>query len=185
MLKLALCTAAALVFLGSAGFAADPSVASSTLPSEKAPAMTTTRAVPATGDFLAKVTAGNRFEIDSSELALKKSQSAEVQAFAKRMVADHGEVAAKFQQALGEAKLSSGPDALDARHRVILDDLATKDGADFDKTYLAAEAKAHEQSVALFQSYADGGDNARLKQFAGELLPVLKKHLEQVSKISG
>lgn len=141
--------------------------------------MTTTKTVPATADFLAKVMAGNRFEIESSRLALKKSRSVEVQNFARTMVSDQDAAAATFGQALDEARLSPGPDALDARHRVILDDLATKDGPDFDRAYLDAEAKAHRHAVALFQAYADRGDNARLKQFAQELLPVLKRHLER------
>ena len=188
MFRLALCTAAlaslAPLFvasgaLSSAAKAADPS----TLTFEQAAAPTTRKAVPSTGDFLARVTAENRFAIDSGELALKKSQSPAVLAFAKMMVADHSDAVAKLQQILGEAMLSSGPDALDARHRVVLDDLATRNGADFDKAYLDAEIKAHTRAVALFQSYADGGDNARLKQFAEELLPVLKKHLEQVAQV--
>ena len=101
----------------------------------------------------------------------------------RRPVPRAAEAATKLQQVLTDAKLSAGPDALDARHRVVLDDLATKNGADFDKTYVDAAIKAHERAVALFQSYAGGGDNARLKQFAADLLPVLKKHLEQVSRI--
>lgn len=179
MFRLALSAAAALACLASTSFAADPSA----LASGKPAPTTERKAVPGTGDFLARVTAENRFAIDSSELALKKSQSEAVLAFAKTMLADHTNAAATFKQALDEAKLSPGPDALDARHRVVLDDLATKDGADFDKAYLDAQTKAHERAVALFQSYADDGDNARLKQFAAELLPVLKKHLDQVAKV--
>lgn len=190
MSKLALCTAALIALapmvlssgpLSSAALAADPSA----LTFEQAAAATARKDVPTTGDFLVRVTAENRFAIDSGELALKKSQSPAVLAFAKMMVADHTDAAAKLQQILGEAMLSSGPDALDARHRVVLDDLATRNGADFDKAYLDAETKAHKRAVALFESYADGGDNAPLKQFAQELLPVLKKHLEQIAQISG
>jgi putative membrane protein len=35
----------------------------------------------------------------------------------------------------------------------------------------------------MFEAYAKGGDNARMKQFANEMLPTLKAHLDQVSKI--
>lgn len=183
MIKLALCTTAALACLASASFAADPSAASPVPTAEQTAAATENTAVPSTGSFLARITADNRFAIESSELALKKSKSDAVLAFAKMMLADHSEAATKLKQVLDEAKLSAGPDALDARHRVVLDDLATKDGADFDKAYLDAQTRAHARAVALFESYAKGGDNARLKAFAGELLPVLRKHLEQVSQI--
>jgi predicted outer membrane protein len=39
------------------------------------------------------------------------------------------------------------------------------------------------ETVAMFEAYAKGGDNARMKQFANEMLPTLKTHLDQVSKL--
>lgn len=36
--------------------------------------------------------------------------------------------------------------------------------------------KARSPSPAMFEAYAKGGDNARMKQFANELLPTLKTH---------
>ena len=58
-----------------------------------------------------------------------------------------------------------------------------KDGPAFDKAYVEAQLKGHEETVALFQAYANGGDNARIKQFAKDLLPTLQMHLEHVRKI--
>jgi Predicted outer membrane protein len=139
--------------------------------------------VPSTADFLIKAAAGNKFEIDSSKLAMTKSKSEPVQAFAKMMIADHGDAAIKIKQAVTEAKLSAPPDALDAVHQAVLDDLAKKDGLAFDRAYIEAQLKAHQETVALFQAYADGGDNARIKQFAKDLLPALRKHLEHVQKL--
>jgi predicted outer membrane protein len=37
----------------------------------------------------------------------------------------------------------------------------------------------------MFQAYADGGDNARMKQFAKDMLPTLKTHLDHVTKLRG
>jgi len=39
--------------------------------------------------FLAKVAAGNTFEIESSKLAITRSKSAQVLAFTNQMVTDH------------------------------------------------------------------------------------------------
>jgi len=139
--------------------------------------------VPSTADFLGKAAAGNTFEIDSSKLALDKSKSEPVRAFANMMIRDHGEAAAKMKQAVADAKLPAPADTLDAKHQALLGDLARKEGAPFDRAYLDAQLKGHEETVALFKAYADGGDNARIKQFAKELLPTLQKHLAHVRKL--
>ena len=88
-----------------------------------------------------------------------------------------------MKAAVTEAKLPAPPDALDARHKAMLDDLAKKEGPAFDKAYVEAQLKGHEETVALFQAYASGGDNPRIKQFARDLLPTLQMHLEHVRKI--
>lgn len=139
--------------------------------------------VPSTADFLTKAAVGNKFEIESSRLALEKSKSEAVRTFAEMMVKDHGEAAVKMKRAVAEAKVSAPPDAMDARHQALVDDLAKKEGPAFDKVYVDAQLRGHEETVALFKAYSDGGENARIKQFAKDLLPTLQKHLEQVRKL--
>jgi len=178
--KLAAC-AVLVASVTSTGFAQTAAPGATTNPQQS----TVKAAVPGTADFLVKAAAGNKFEIDSSRLALDKSKSATVQAFAKMMVKDHEEAAAKMQRAVTEAKLSAPPGALDAKHQAILDDLAKKEGPAFDQAYTDAQLKGHEETVALFKAYADGGENARIKQFAKDLLPTLQKHLDQVRKLKG
>jgi putative membrane protein len=139
--------------------------------------------VPATTEFLTKAAAGNKFEIDSSRLALDKSKSEPVRTFATMMVKDHGEAATKMKQAVTEARVAAPPETLDARHRAELDQLSKTDGAAFDRAYVEAQLKGHEETVALFTAYAEGGENPRIRQFARELLPSLQMHLEQVRKL--
>ncbi len=138
---------------------------------------------PGTDGFVTKAAAGNLFEIESSKLALSRSKDEKVRSFATQMVSDHGEAATKFKKAVREAKLKQPPEALDPKHKAIVDDLRAKQGADFDKAYLEAQYKAHVETVELFESYAKGGDNARMKQFAQELLPTLRRHRDQVGKM--
>lgn len=176
--KLVAC-AAVMASIASAGFAQTMPPTSPSHPQQA----TMKVPVPSTTDFLIKAAAGNRFEIDSSKLALKKSKSETVQAFAKMMVTDHGEASVRMKQAVAEAKLSAPPDALDGKHKAALDDLAKKEGPAFDKAYVDAQLKGHEETVALFKAYAEGGENAHIKQFATELLPTLLKHLDHVRKL--
>jgi putative membrane protein len=154
-------------------FAADP-------PSTAA--ATTTQA-PATDEFLTKLAAGNKFEIDSSKLAISKSKSETVKAFANQMVADHGQAAVKMKKAVTDAKAKAPPDSLDAKHQAIYDDLKKKDGAAFDQAYVEAQMKGHVETVAMVEAYAKSGDNARIKAFASDILPTLRTHLDNVKKL--
>ena len=54
---------------------------------------------------------------------------------------------------------------------------------DFDKTYAKQQVKAHKRAVKLFDDYAEEGDNAALKQFAANVLPTIKEHLEAAKKL--
>ncbi len=154
-----------------ASFATDP------------PARTAAMPAPATPTFLANTAVANLFEIESSKLALSKSKAEAVRGFANLMITDHTAAGTKFKQAVAEAKLTPPPEKLDAKHQATLDDLKKKDGAAFDKAYIDAQYNGHIETVAMFEAYAKGGDNARMKQFANEMLPTLKMHLEHVTKM--
>ena len=158
----------------SVAFAADPP---STASAPAGPA-------PATDTFLKQAAVGNQFEIDSSKLALSKGKSTDVKAFATEMVEDHGDAATKFKKAVSDATLKEPSTSPDDKHEAILKDLRTKSGADFDKAYIDAQKQAHVETVALFESYAKGGDNPRIKLFAQELLPKLQQHLVHARKLN-
>jgi putative membrane protein len=53
----------------------------------------------------------------------------------------------------------------------------------FDKVYAKQQVKAHKRAEELFDDYAEGGNNAALKQFAANTLPTIKLHLEQAEKL--
>lgn len=133
--------------------------------------------------FLKQTAVGNQFEIDSSKLALSKSNSADVTAFATQMVNDHGAAGTAFKKAVSDAELEE-PSTSDDKHDSLLKDLRAKSGADFDKAYIDAQKQGHVETVALFEAYAKDGDNPRMKQFAQELLPKLRQHLDHVRKLN-
>lgn len=138
---------------------------------------------PRTDMFVAQTAGGNMFEIESSKLALDRSKNDKVRQFANQMVTDHTQAGAKFKQALTEAKLKAPPEAMDSKHKAVFEDLRKRDARDFDKAYIEAQYKAHTETVEMFEAYAQRGENARMKQFAAELLPKLREHLEHVKKL--
>ena len=65
----------------------------------------------------------------------------------------------------------------------MLDELKAKNGKDFDASYDQIQLKAHQDAVALFDTYAKAGDNAELKGWAFRTLPHLREHLSMAEKL--
>ena len=82
--------------------------------------------VTPTATFVQEAVVGNLFEIESSKLALDRSQNAAIKTFAKHMIDDHSAAGVKLAEAVTQAKLARPPLKLDARHQAILDDLAAR-----------------------------------------------------------
>ena len=138
---------------------------------------------PDTNTFIAKAAASSAFEIESSKLALEKTQNAAVRGFAEQMVTEHTAASERLKEAIAEAKLKEPPFALDAKHKEIYDKLSAKSGGNFNGAYIEAQFDAHKEAVELFEAYAAGGDNPRLKRFAEHLLPTLRLHWTHISKM--
>jgi putative membrane protein len=155
-------------------FAADPPAKTAAVPA---------MATPSTSTFLTNTAVANLFEIESSKVALTKTRNDKIKAFANQMVTDHTGAGTKFKQAVADAKLTPPAEKLDAKHQALLDDLKNKNGTAFDTAYVKAQYDGHVETVAMFEAYAKGGDNVRMKQFTNDMLPTLKSHLDQVSKL--
>jgi putative membrane protein len=137
------------------------------------------------GTFANKVAAANTFEIQSSELAKVRAQSADVKSFAEQMIKDHTKVGEDFRSAVREANVSPPPvEEPDAKQQATLARLRVAEGAGFDKVYVSAQLAAHKEAVSLFRKYAASGRTAPLKQFAQNTLPVLEHHLSMVQELS-
>lgn len=134
--------------------------------------------------FVPMATISNMFEIQSSELALENGESDAVKEFAQQMVTDHTAASEQMMQVMQQAGLAvEMPQALDERHQQIIDQLSGASGAEFDAAYVDAQVQAHEEAVALFSGYAEGGDNAELQAFAETTLPTLQMHYEMIQQI--
>jgi putative membrane protein len=134
--------------------------------------------------FATKVAAANTFEIQSSELAKQRGQSADIKSFADQMIADHTKAGGEFKSAVQAANVPAPAERLDAKQRATLDKLRTAQGLAFDKAYVDAQLNAHKEAVSLFRNYSKTGRAAPLKEFAQKTLPTLEHHLSIVQEIS-
>lgn len=133
-----------------------------------------------TDTFTRTLVSANRFEIESSKLALKKGVAADVKVFAELMVKDHTKAGQDFKAALETSQTTAsvtpeGPPLL-PNDQAMLDQLEALDGDAFQAKYITLQMQAHKQAVAMFSTYAQSGDDPALKEFAKKTLATLKMH---------
>ena len=75
------------------------------------------------------------------------------------------------------------PTALDDASQKKLAKLRDTKPEDFSSEYDSMQVSAHKDAVSLFERYANGGDDPKLKDWAGKTLPALKHHLEMAQTL--
>ncbi|MDC7789554.1 DUF4142 domain-containing protein [Rhodoplanes sp. TEM] len=150
----------------------------------------TTGAAPAAGaqalstaDFVRKVAISDLFEIQSSQLAREKADQ-EGRDFANKMIQAHTKTSTELKTMVQSGKIQAEvPTGLDQEHAQKLQRLRGLSGDAFEDAYAEMQTQAHKDAVALFTAYAQNGDNAELKQWAGKTLPELKQHLDMADDL--
>ena len=136
------------------------------------------------GEFVARAAMGDMFEIETSKLALTRSQDPDVKAFAQKMIRDHQTSSDRLQGILGQSGAPAQmPSSLDAMHRQKIARLETAQGKAFDAAYRDVQMEAHAEAVQLYTAYSKSGSNPALKAFATEVLPTIEMHHKQVGQL--
>ena len=132
-------------------------------------------------DFITQATSSSLFEVQSSQLALDRSQNEQIRQFAQRMVKDHTDATNRLRSAAQGQKI---PGEATQQHKQMFDELQKTEGPQFDVRYLQMQQQAHQQAIALHERFAQGGDDQQqLRQHAQQMLPILREHLQQVQQI--
>jgi putative membrane protein len=128
--------------------------------------------------FLQQAQLSGLTESGAGQVAIQNSTDPAVQEFGRWMLTDHGALGntlAALAQRLG----INLPTGLDPQHQSELNDLSSRTGRDFDRSYTTAQVKDHQNAVALFQQEASAGQNSAVVSFAQQALPLLQAHLQQ------
>jgi putative membrane protein len=96
--------------------------------------------------------AGNA-EVQLGQLAAQKGQSAQVKQFGQMMVTDHTKAGNELKQAVQPANIQV-PSDTDEKHRKLYQELSEKSGAEFDRAYMDAMVKGHEDVKDLLEGRA-------------------------------
>jgi putative membrane protein len=138
-------------------------------------------------DFVDSAAAGGIAEVETSRLALEKSSSADIKAFANMMITDHSKANDELA-ALAKKHDIKVPDSTTLVKQAKEKILDLRDES-FDAAYANNQVKAHEDTLSLFKKEADTVTDDRtkgateLKGFAQKMLPALEKHLDMAKKL--
>ena len=151
---------------------------------ERAGVNKTLGVAPKTQDFVTLAAQSDMLEIESSKLALAKSDSAKSKQFADKMIKDHMQASTELKGLLTGGKVqATAPTKLDTAHQDKLDKLAKLDGKAFTDEYNDLQVSAHQEAVSLFERYGKEGDDPDLKAFANKHLPHLQQHLKMAQDL--
>jgi predicted outer membrane protein len=84
-------------------------------------------------------------------MALGKTANPDIKSFAQKMIDDHSAAGNKLKSVVSGQSID-WPAQLDGKHRETADELAKKQGVDFDRDYLKAMAEGHQDLTAKLES---------------------------------
>jgi putative membrane protein len=126
--------------------------------------------------------AANTWDIETSQVAKKKSKNKDVIAFADMMIKDHTAVRKLGRDLAAKLKVTPtppGPDfALAVDHTKAMKTLNSATGAEFDKAYIDHEVWYHQAVIdAVTKQLLPATQNAELRDLENKVAPNFVAHL--------
>jgi putative membrane protein len=119
--------------------------------------------------FMKEAAQGGMMEVEMGKMAQQKGKSADVKKFGSTMVSDHTKAGNELM-AIAKKK---GVDLSKEKGKTMKLNDAT-----FDKEYINAMVKDHEEDLAAFQGEGKNGSDADVKAFASKTSAMIKRHLD-------
>jgi putative membrane protein len=138
---------------------------------------------PKTADFIKEAAISDMLEIEAAKIAQQKG-NADEKTFAGQMITDHTKTSSELKGMVSGDMSAAIPTALDDSSQKKLDKLRNAKPEDFASEYDPMQVSAHKDAVSLFERYAKGGDDPKLKDWAGKTLPALQHHLQMAQDMN-
>jgi putative membrane protein len=114
---------------------------------------------------------------------VQKSSDSKVKDFATMMVKDHTAANEKLK-AIADGKGITLPTSASVSQMATEAKLKVLTGDTFDKSYLKAQVKGHQEVVALLQKEIASGQDSDAKSFAQSILPTVRSHLKAANALA-
>ena len=116
-------------------------------------------------------------EAHLGQLAADKATRQDVKDYAQMLVTDHTGDYKTLATLATKAGLNV-PKGLDAAHDKMIAPFEKLKGAAWDSHYEREMVSGHQKAIAQYKKAADSLQNADLKSYATQALPILEKHLQ-------
>jgi putative membrane protein len=145
---------------------------------------TTGRSAPAdhtAKGFIKEAYRDNQMEIDMAGVGVTKAQNPDLKAFCQQLQEDHTKANQELQpiaQKYGVTENAS------MREREVNKFEKETAGADFDKKFATEMIKDHQKAIKKFERAASKLQEADVKQYAENMLPKLREHLQKAETVA-
>jgi putative membrane protein len=131
--------------------------------------------------FVTTAAEGGLAEVKLGELAKQKGSNQSVTSFGDQMVKDHTEANNELKS-IASSKGIKVPESLNAKDQALYDRLSKLSGGQFDRAYISAMVKDHEEDISEFRRISRTAKDQEIKSFASKTLPTLEHHLEMAQQ---
>jgi len=132
-------------------------------------------------EFMTKAAQSDMTEIQTSKLALQRSQDKTVRNFAQEMIHDHTDSTTQLKQ-IAKRKGFTLPKSIGSDNQALLTKLKNTSSSNFNRAYMQAQVQAHTKTQAEFQKYLQQGQDPDLQAFANKISPIVAEHLQMAQK---
>jgi putative membrane protein len=131
-------------------------------------------------DFAAQT---DMVEANLGQLAQTAASSQQVKDYGQTLNSDHTKDFGQLNEAAHQANINV-PNAIDAEHdKTMIDPFEKLKGSAFDHRYAQEMVAGHTKAIAIYKKEAANAENAAIKSYAEQALPVLEKHLDDAKAL--
>lgn len=132
--------------------------------------------------FVEDVSQANIAQIEMNKIALEQSDSADIKAYARKMIDDHANSNRELRVLAKKRNLKMEDEAtLESKAKELI--LQQRDGESFDDAFINHQIKIHKKAIDFYGAAARADDSS-VRSFAVAALPKRKRHLRMIKGIS-
>jgi putative membrane protein len=132
--------------------------------------------------FIKDATEGSQAEINFAKLALEKSKDPNVRKFAEKMITDHSKLIEDMRPFAKKYDVSASGSPVMAHAKY--EELKMKSGTSFDRAYVEAMVKDHNDDLQAFLKEENSTADPELKATVMKGEKVVREHTEMIDNIA-
>jgi putative membrane protein len=115
-------------------------------------------------------------------MAADQAAGANIKEFAQMLTTDHTNDYQQLSRVAGKAGLTV-PKGIDAKGDKMIAPFEKLKGAAFDTRFAREMVAGHQKAIAQYKQEVSNGQNADIKAYAAQALPVLERHLQGANEL--